>query len=73
MNLRLSIELNVELERRWGSDSAGTDGGEHRRGGRTEGAREGSLRCGDTVNVAARLEQSAKPGEILLGNETTLW
>jgi class 3 adenylate cyclase/tetratricopeptide (TPR) repeat protein len=31
---------------------------------------QGSLATGDAVNVAARLEQAAQPGEILLGAET---
>jgi len=30
----------------------------------------GSLAIGDAINVAARLEQAAEPGEILLGLET---
>jgi class 3 adenylate cyclase len=30
----------------------------------------GSFTAGDTVNVGARLEQSARPGEILLGRDT---
>ena len=29
-----------------------------------------SIAVGDAVNVAARLEQTASPGEILLGGET---
>jgi class 3 adenylate cyclase/tetratricopeptide (TPR) repeat protein len=34
------------------------------------GAAAGSFTAGDTVNVAARLEQTAPPGEILLGRGT---
>jgi class 3 adenylate cyclase len=37
--------------------------------GITAGAREETVR-GDAVNVAARLEQGAQPGEVLLGEET---
>ena len=42
-----------------------TGRGRHRR--RAGG---GSFTAGDTVNVAARLEQSAPPGDILLGRDT---
>jgi class 3 adenylate cyclase len=31
---------------------------------------EERLATGDAVNVAARLEQAAQPGEVLLGGET---
>jgi class 3 adenylate cyclase/tetratricopeptide (TPR) repeat protein len=34
------------------------------------GAAAGSFTAGDMVNVAARLEQAARPGDILLGRET---
>jgi len=30
----------------------------------------GSFTAGDTVNVAARLEQSAPPGDIVIGRDT---
>ena len=32
-----------------------------------------NLAIGDAVNVAARLEQAAAPGEIVLGAETLAW
>ena len=63
-------QLNVELEREMGRDAPGTDGVNTGEVVATEGAREEAYVVGDTVNVAARLEQSAKPGEILLGKET---
>lgn len=70
-DMNSSLErLNVELERRWGVTiqvQTGVNTGEVLA---TEGAREEGYVAGDTVNVAARLEQSAKPGEILLGKET---
>src|SRR5439155_3435405 len=63
-------ELNVELARKFGTTVAlriGVNTGEVVAG-------EASLRqmivTGDAVNVAARLEQAAKPGEILLGSVT---
>jgi class 3 adenylate cyclase/tetratricopeptide (TPR) repeat protein len=60
-------ELNVELERDYGTSLAlriGVNTGEVVTG------TEERLATGDAVNVAARLEQSAQPGEILIGSET---
>jgi class 3 adenylate cyclase/tetratricopeptide (TPR) repeat protein len=60
-------ELNVELERRFGTTIAlriGINTGEVVAG---DDSAHQSIVTGDAVNVAARLEQSARPGEILLG------
>jgi class 3 adenylate cyclase/tetratricopeptide (TPR) repeat protein len=62
--------LNTELERDWGARL------EIRTGVNTGGVIAGdpsagqSFVTGDTVNVAARLEQAAEPGEILIGAVT---
>jgi class 3 adenylate cyclase len=59
--------LNAELERDYGTTLAlriGVTTGEVVTG------TEERLATGDAVNVAARLEQAAEPGEILLGEET---
>ncbi len=59
--------VNEELEREYGTRLAvrmGVNTGEVVTG------TEDRLATGDAVNVAARLEQSAKPDEILLGPET---
>jgi class 3 adenylate cyclase/tetratricopeptide (TPR) repeat protein len=61
------VELNEELERDWGvriESRIGVNTGEVVAG---EGD---SLTTGDAVNVAARLEQGAAPGETLLGEST---
>jgi class 3 adenylate cyclase/tetratricopeptide (TPR) repeat protein len=63
-------ELNDELERGWGvrlANRTGVNTGEVVAGDVTEGQR---LVTGDTVNVAARLEQAAGAGEVLLGELT---
>jgi class 3 adenylate cyclase/tetratricopeptide (TPR) repeat protein len=63
-------EVNAELERGWGvvlNVRTGVNTGEVVAGDITEGQR---LVTGDTVNVAARLEQAAGAGEILLGDLT---
>src|SRR6266566_3423283 len=62
--------LNAELERRFGVTIAvrmGVNTGEVVTGGPSAAA---SVVTGDAVNVAARLEQAAAPGEILLGELT---
>jgi class 3 adenylate cyclase/tetratricopeptide (TPR) repeat protein len=62
--------LNEELERGWGvklANRTGVNTGEVVAGDVTVGQR---LVTGDTVNVAARLEQAAGAGEILLGDLT---
>lgn len=64
-------ELNDQLEERWGvrlQARTGVNTGEVITGDSSRG--EGFV-SGDAVNVAARLEQSAPPDEILIG-ETTL-
>jgi class 3 adenylate cyclase/tetratricopeptide (TPR) repeat protein len=63
-------DLNDELERTFGVRIAvrtGVNTGEVVAGDSSEGQR---LVTGDAVNVAARLEQAAQPGEILLGADT---
>jgi class 3 adenylate cyclase/tetratricopeptide (TPR) repeat protein len=63
-------ELNAELEERWGvrlEVRMSVNTGEVVAG--DEGAGQ-AFATGDAVNVAARLEQSAAPGEILIGSET---
>ena len=62
--------LNDELERSWGAQLAvrmGVNTGEVVAGDASSGQ---ALVTGDAVNVAARLEQAAAPGEILLGEGT---
>ena len=46
------------------------DGSEHRRGGHRRRGVGRHLVTGDAVNVAARLEQAAAPGEVVLGAST---
>jgi tetratricopeptide (TPR) repeat protein len=59
--------LNTELQREFGTEL-------HVRMGVNTGEvvtnETGTLATGDAVNVAARLEQSAQPGEILIGDRT---
>jgi class 3 adenylate cyclase/tetratricopeptide (TPR) repeat protein len=66
--LREALEpLNAELERDYGTKLAvriGINTGEVVTG------TEERLATGDAVNVAARLEQAAQPGEVLIGSNT---
>jgi class 3 adenylate cyclase/tetratricopeptide (TPR) repeat protein len=65
-----AMALNADLEKRFGTRIAlriGVNTGEVVAG--EPSARE-TFVTGDTVNVAARLEQHAAPGEILLGEST---
>src|SRR5919198_209687 len=62
--------LNVEIEREWGTRiqaRIGVNTGEVVAADPGSGQ---SFVSGDAVNVAARLEQAAEPGEILLGEPT---
>jgi class 3 adenylate cyclase/tetratricopeptide (TPR) repeat protein len=62
--------LNDELERRFGNRIAlriGLNTGEVVAG---DASRREMIVTGDAVNVAARLEQAAQPGEILVGEST---
>ncbi len=63
-------ELNADLERDHGVEiitRTGINTGEVVVGG---GAPDQKLATGDAVNVAARLEQAAAPGDVLLGSAT---
>jgi class 3 adenylate cyclase len=59
---RLTVELDVRLAIRTGVNTGAVVTGSARAGG--------SFATGDAVNTAARLEQAAAPGEILLGATT---
>jgi class 3 adenylate cyclase/tetratricopeptide (TPR) repeat protein len=64
------VSLNEDLERRYGvrlTNRTGVNTGEVVAGDPAAGQR---LVTGDTVNVAARLEQAAGPNEVLLGDLT---
>ncbi|HEY8922039.1 MAG TPA: adenylate/guanylate cyclase domain-containing protein, partial [Candidatus Limnocylindria bacterium] len=64
------LELNAAFELEWGvslGNHIGVNTGEVVAGDASLGQR---LVSGDTVNVAARLEQAAGPGEVLLGGLT---
>jgi class 3 adenylate cyclase/tetratricopeptide (TPR) repeat protein len=66
--LRKALEpLNTELERDYGTTLAVRIGINT---GQVVTGTEERLATGDAVNVAARLEQAAQPGEILLGSQT---
>ena len=62
LNGELRRDLAVTLQIRIGVNTGEVIVGEHRAGG--------SPATGDAVNVAARLEQAAGPGEVLLGGST---
>jgi class 3 adenylate cyclase/tetratricopeptide (TPR) repeat protein len=69
MNGSLAV-LNEELERSWGvalSMRIGVNTGEVLVGDRSRGQ---EVMIGDAVNVAARLEQTAEAGQILIGDAT---
>ncbi|MCP9486825.1 MAG: AAA family ATPase [Gaiellaceae bacterium MAG52_C11] len=62
--------LNVEFEREWGvriQVRTGVNTGEVVAGDISGGS---TFATGDTVNVAARLEQAAPPGDVLIGEAT---
>ena len=71
IDMRLALAtLNVELERDWGASidiRTGVNTGEVVAGDPSVGH---SLVTGDAVNVAARLEQTADTGAILIGENT---
>ena len=73
IELRDALErLNVELNREHGiriTTRTGVNTGEVVVGG-VDSASDQRLATGDAVNVAARLEQAAAPGEVLLGANT---
>ena len=73
VELRDALErLNAELDREHGiriTTRTGVNTGEVVVGG-VDSAADQRLATGDAVNVAARLEQAAAPGEVLLGADT---
>src|SRR4029453_7373935 len=62
LNQELESDFGVQLEARIGVNTGEVVAGKDKAGDR--------LATGDAVNVAARLEQAAAPGDILLGERT---
>ncbi|MDP9342371.1 MAG: AAA family ATPase [Actinomycetota bacterium] len=62
--------LNKELERDFGTQIAARIGVNTGEVVAAQGARAEHLVTGDAVNVAARLEQAAAPGDVLIGETT---
>jgi class 3 adenylate cyclase len=62
LNQQLTAERGLKIQMRVGVNTGQVVVGEARAGG--------SRATGDAVNVAARLQQAAEPGEILLGDPT---
>src|ERR671914_386654 len=70
-DLRASVEaLNHELERQWGATLEVRTGVNTGEVVAADSAGGEAFATGDAVNVAARLEQAAQPGEILIGETT---
>ena len=67
---RRSRRLNEEFERLMGRHARDPDGREHGEVIAGDPRRGQSFVAGDAVNIAARLEQAAEPGEILIGEAT---
>ena len=64
------VEMDVELQRSWGVSLRSRIGINTGEVVVSDPARGGAVVVSDAVNVAARLEQTAAPGEILLGADT---
>lgn len=64
------VEMDAELERSWGVSLRSRIGINTGEVVVSDPASGGSVVVSDAVNVAARLEQTAAPGEILLGPDT---
>ena len=62
--------LNVRARERVRRAHRRADRGQHGPGDRRRRGARQKLASGDAVNVAARLEQAARPGEVLLGEAT---
>ncbi|HJP65098.1 MAG TPA: adenylate/guanylate cyclase domain-containing protein [Actinomycetota bacterium] len=73
-DMREALEdLNVELEPRWGvriTTRIGVNTGEVMTRADTVDSEVSGAVLGDAVNVAARLQQTATPGDIVIGPET---
>src|SRR5919205_48126 len=62
--------LSAELERTWGVGLGGKLAVSSGEGFVAPGSRRDAFASGDTINVAARLQEAAGEGEILLGEQT---